>query len=153
MNIRLRPARKQHAELLTAIQVEAFSDQVKQYDFPPPGYDSVEYQIESMKKYRYFVIQAGGEIVGGAIVNRLKRNVCYLLRIFIHSAWQAKGLGTQTMRLLEKKFPFVKEWQLDTPYLSYQNQRFYEKLGYQKIGETEKENNGFFCLIYKKRVS
>ncbi len=132
--------------------MESFTEQVKQYDFPPPGYDSVDYQIESMKKHRYFEILHENEIIGGVIVKQIKREIGYILRIFIRRDWQNRGVGTQTMKLLEHKFPQIKKWQLDTPYLSFQNHHFYEKLGYRKIGETKPEKNGFYCFLYEKQL-
>ncbi len=152
MNVQIRPAKKVNAELLTAIQIESFAEQVRQYDFPPPGYDSIDFQIESMKKDHYFEILDKSEIIGGIIVKQTGRETCYILRIFIRSEWQNKGVGTQALQLLEQRFPKIKKWQLDTPYLSFQNHHFYEKLGYRKIGETKPESNGFYCFLYEKQL-
>ncbi|MBI5351478.1 MAG: GNAT family N-acetyltransferase [Chloroflexi bacterium] len=152
MKTSLSPANKNDAELLTAIQVEAFSEQVKKYNFAPPGYDSIDFQIKSMKRYFYYKILHEDEIVGGIIVNRIAKNTCYILRIFIKRQRQNSGTGTQAMQLLENEFPKIRKWQLDTPYLSFQNHHFYEKLGYRKIGETKPESNGFYCFLYEKET-
>lgn len=152
MTIWIRPASKINAELLTRIQVEAFANEVKQYDFAPPGYDSVDFQIESIKKFRYFEILSETKVIGGIIVKQIDRKTCYILRIFISPKWQNTGAGTTAMQLIENEFPKAKKWQLDTPYLSFQNHHFYEKLGYRKIGETKPESNGFYCFLYEKQV-
>jgi len=45
----------------------------------------------------------------------------------------------------------VKKWSLDTPYLSYRNHHFYEKMGYKKVGETQLEKGSKFRLFeYEK---
>ena len=152
MDIQIRPASRAHARLLTAIQIESFAEQVKQYDFPPPGYDSVNHQIRWMKQHHYFEILCGEEIIGGAIVRQIDKDTAYILRIFVRSDWQNRGVGSRTMALLERRFPRITKWQLDTPYLSFQNHHFYEKLGYRRIGQTPPEKNGFYCFLYEKRL-
>jgi len=39
------------------------------------------------------------------------------------------------MQLIENEFPSAIEWHLDTPHLNTRTHHFYEKLGYEKIGE------------------
>ncbi|TWT00115.1 N-acetyltransferase [Planomicrobium sp. CPCC 101079] len=74
-----------------------------------------------------------------------------LNRIFLSNKYQNQGLGSKIMQLIEKEFPAAVEWNLDTPHLNNRNHHFYEKLGYQKVGQlqiTEK----FFLYDYVKKV-
>ncbi|WP_269083163.1 GNAT family N-acetyltransferase [Ornithinibacillus californiensis] len=55
--------------------------------------------------------------------------------MFLAKKQQNKGLGSQIMQLIEREFPKATEWSLDTPHLNTRNHHFYEKLGYEKVGE------------------
>lgn len=91
-------------------------------------------------------------MVGGIIVFD-KGEEAYLYKMFIIPALQNKGIGTQTISFTERELSRVKKWALHTPYLSYRNHHFYEKLGYSKVGETNpKVPEGFRLFTYEKYV-
>jgi hypothetical protein len=58
----------------------------------------------------------------------------------------------------EESHPTAKKWALCTPYLNDRVHRFYEKLGYEKVGQTkpgdhpEFPDKGFYLLLYQKSV-
>jgi hypothetical protein len=58
----------------------------------------------------------------------------------------------------EESYPTAKKWALCTPYLNDRVHRFYEKLGYEKVGQTkpgdhpEFPDKGFYLLLYQKSV-
>jgi len=64
------------------------------------------------------------------------------------------GIGAKAIKFLEQEFPEAKVWGLDTPYKSYGNHHFYEKMGYVKVRETEPINDkcGFYLYVYEKKM-
>ena len=75
-----------------------------------------------------------GTIVGGAFVMAFgaKGEVG---SIFLDPQYKHKGYGKQAMVMIEKLYPKVKRWKLDTLAESYGLHRFYESLGYIKPGK------------------
>lgn len=57
-----------------------------------------------------------------------------------------KGYGAKTMKLMEEMHPNIKIWSLGTMNVSIRNQHLYEKMGYKKVGETEKS------VLYEKII-
>jgi GNAT superfamily N-acetyltransferase len=80
-----------------------------------------------------------------------------LCAMFIAPEFQNQGIGTQAMGLLEEVRPAAQKWSLSTVYSSYRSHRFYERLGYVKIGETkpgdhlEISDERFHLFLYEKR--
>ena len=72
--------------------------------------------------------------------------------IFLDPNHQNKGYGKQIMLMIEKLYPKVRRWKLDTPAESYGLHRFYESLGYVKIGEMEDKKSGMKGFVYKKII-
>ena len=70
--------------------------------------------------------------------------------IFIDPLYQHKGYGKQAMLLIEDMYPKVKRWKLETPAESHGLHRFYESLGYVKIGEKEDAGSGVRGFVYEK---
>jgi ribosomal protein S18 acetylase RimI-like enzyme len=156
--VRIQRATPDDAETLTHIQFEAFAKadavyaNVPNYE-PPPDYDSANSQREAIIKQLYFKIVREGEIVGGLILMRESDDHISIARIFIKPSLQNEGLGTQALRFMELIFPRCRRWTVLTPFLSFRNHHFYEKLGYVKIGETEPYlPNGYVLYLYEKRI-
>ena len=72
-----------------------------------------------------------GLIVGGALLF-LKNDVLYIGRIFIAPEHFRKGYGIIMMQEIEKLFPEVKEYTLDTPIWNNRTNSFYSKLCYKE---------------------
>ncbi len=67
-------------------------------------------------------------------------------RIFIHPDFQGQGIGTRVIELIEKEFPEVRIWNLETSARQKNNHRFYEKAGYRTTFRSDDE----YC--YEKRM-
>ncbi len=147
-------AEKLDAEKLIELKVDAFAWDVKTYGYGPTDYNSLEKQLEVMGRedVRYYKIIDGGTIIGGLCVFLHENTHCHLGAAYIASGYQNRGIGSRAMELLFREFPGARRWTLDTPYLSFRNQHFYEKLGFQKVGETPKEADGFYLFLYEKNA-
>jgi GNAT superfamily N-acetyltransferase len=143
------------ADDLTEIQKVSFDDDTLRNlgaeRGGPTGYDSLAYTQELIAGRRFYAIKKDDTIIGGAMISGPMNGVLRINRLFLHPQEQDRGYGTMAMRALEGMFPEVKRLVLDTPVWAMRNQRFYEGLGYQKVGETYEPEAGFMLVLYEKR--
>lgn len=158
-SLRFEKACVRDAEILTEIQKRTFDDDSRRFaGLPgggPPGYDSTGWTLWAIKTGIYYKILAGpfpSQIVGGVILFDMHRRHFNLGRIFVDPAWQDRGIGSQAIRFIEKTFPYVKRWSLDTPEWATRNHHFYERLGYVKVGEEPLEGANMRLYLYEKRT-
>jgi len=141
------------AEALRDVSIRAFEEDKKRYGAMPPGMGAMEWHLSMIKDGMYYKIELDNEIIGGIKLFNLGNGHYRLGAIFIHPEHQSKGIGTTAIHFIENEYPNITKWSLDTPYLSYENHHFYEKLGYCKTGEFKPEENREFCLfLYEKEV-
>ena len=143
------------AKALLAAKVDAFSCDVTLYGYGPPDYDSLEGITHAIcrPENRYFKVMKDGVLAGGLCACDMGAGHFHLKSIYIFTAQQNGGTGTGAMRLLFDMVPEAVRWTLDTPYLSFRNHHFYEKLGFIKSGETEPGPDGFYLFLYEKNIS
>ncbi|MBM7655932.1 GNAT family N-acetyltransferase [Neobacillus cucumis] len=139
MKFKIIPSKHMEAYELLKLQKEAFhSDLIKYKDyFQSPAAESLNYFILKMQTSLHYSIFVDGRLAGGICVVKQTKDHYYLYRIFLGSEFQNKGLGSKILQELEKQFPHVKKWSLDTPKDNRRNRHFYEKLGYIKTGEQQ----------------
>ena len=109
----------------------------------PPGYMSVPFHMKMARQGHLYKLTDDGLIVGGAVLF-LKDHVLNVGRIFVAPEHFRKGYGLFMMKEVEKMFPEVKEFTLDTPVWNVRTNSFYTKLGYREI----KRDNEF--VFYSK---
>ena len=118
----------------------------------PPGVSDGKIIENLFEKYVTFTLRWDDKIVGG-IGFELKESKDH----FLHLLWivpehQKQGIGKKAMRFLEIAHPDCKSWNLETPEASESNIRFYERLGYKKVGEQSFENSSVVLINYKKEM-
>jgi len=104
-----------------------------------PGYDSVEMQVYHMRNGKYYKIHYEGALAGVILISTTGREHARIDRLYIHPAYQGKGVGSEVIHTIEGMYPEVMIWTLDTIQKSPRNHHFYEKLGYELAGEDEEE--------------
>ena len=144
-------ATSQDAEKLTEIMKITFDEEAKKwlsdqnsvidYNIQPPGYSSIEMNLYMMNHLNYFKVLRNEEIVCAIIVTISGQSYGRIDRIFIEPKFQGKGIGSSVITLMEKEFPNVRAWDLETSSRQINNHHFYEKMGYRTTFETEDE----FC--------
>ncbi|MFZ5966970.1 MAG: GNAT family N-acetyltransferase [Bacillota bacterium] len=152
--IRFERVEDEDVSILKDIQMAAFEEDVVKYGSGPMGYNRVDWHTSLIEnKEYYFKILSENKIVGGVVVFDKGEGHYHLGRIFIDKDYQNRGIGEKAIRFLENEFKDAKKWTLDTPYLSFRNHHFYEKMGYIKVGETvpDKES-GFYLFLYEKHI-
>lgn len=63
-----------------------------------------------------------------------------------------KGIGQKAIQFVENENPEAKVWHLITPFKSYRNHHFYEKMGYVKASEY-KHSDCLTMFEYKKTIA
>jgi GNAT superfamily N-acetyltransferase len=141
------------AELLLQAKIKAFEWDVEKYGMGPPSYDSLADLLVAISKAQYYKILYNNVIVGGFSLYDMGNSHFELGSIYIEPDYQGKGIGEQAISYIEQSYPEVRKWTLETPYLSFRNHHFYEKMGYIKIGEEKLEvPQGFVLFKYEKNI-
>lgn len=137
MELTIKRTKEKEAQRLLEIQKEAFVEDLKRYQDHDtnPVNEPIERLLRKIENFLHYTIWSDDEIIGGIDIRDLKDDRYCLNRIFLSNKYQNKGFGTRIMNLIEKEFPSAIEWSLDTPHLNKRNHHFYEKLGYEKVGE------------------
>ena len=152
MIFNLVPSKHSEANELLKIQKEAFhSDLIKYKDYhTSPATESLDYFFFRMQNSLHYSIFVDGRLAGGICLVKQTKNHYYLYRIFLGSEFHNKGLGSKILQQLERQFPKVKKWSLDTPMDNRRNRHFYEKFGYKKTGE--QQINEYLTLINYEKI-
>jgi ribosomal protein S18 acetylase RimI-like enzyme len=67
----------------------------------------------------------------GSVRGSAKNDTCTVSRLMVDPKSQGRGIGRQLMQSLERLFPGVDRFELNTGSRSERNIRFYEHLGYR----------------------
>lgn len=141
-------------EALAEISRRAFDADVRSGAPPgggPPGYDSDKWQMRMMFAGKYFKVMYGDQLAGGFVVFDRGDGRLELGRIFIDPAYQGRGIGTRIMRHLGLLLPGGQTWSLATPVWNRRTHRFYEGMGFRRVGR-KAVPDGPILLLYEKRV-
>jgi L-amino acid N-acyltransferase YncA len=134
--IEIMKANVADVDKIIAARVDAFSNEVILYGGGPADYDNRDALLSLFETRDFYKVIEDGVIIGGMTCDDLGNNTKYIGMVFVTKEYQGKGIGTKAMNFLFNEFPDVMLWKLTTPYLSYKNHHFYEKLGFTKVGET-----------------
>ena len=148
MSLLLQKASTSDALTLNGMSKRAFDSDVNlggPSSSGPPGYMSVPFHTKMARQGHLYKLTEDGLIVGGAILF-LKDDILNVSRIFVSPEHFRKGYGIFMMQEIEKTFPDVKEFTLDTPAWNVRTNSFYTKLGYQEV----KRNQEFVYYSKKK---
>jgi RimJ/RimL family protein N-acetyltransferase len=143
---------------LTKVMTRSFDDDAQRFhgesEGGPDGYNDGRFFRQWMRKGKCWKIVLKDRVIGAFLVFQdfPQKGSNVLGTIFLDPEFQNQGIGTFTMEYIHTTFP-AKRWVLDTPEWHTRNHYFYEKLGYQKIGEQEEPHAGFILWIYQKTMS
>lgn len=147
------PAEIEDARELTNVCIKAFEEDKLLYGEMPPKLDTVMWHKQNILAGQYYKIIEDNIIVGGIKLFHLQNGYMRVGTIYIDPDYQNRGIGSEALKFIENQFSKVKIWSLDTPYKSYRNHHFYEKLGYSRVGEEKPDPGKEFCLyVYEKKV-
>lgn len=138
---------------LTEIAIQSFEDDKDKYGEYPPLIDIEHRSLRYQEDGYTYKIRYHNEMIGGLVIFDAKEGGYILGSIFLTPSHQNQGIGQKVIGLMEEEFPDAEAWYLDTPYLSFRNHHFYEKMGYVKTGEEQPEKGREFkVFLYEKRM-
>ncbi|MDQ0350371.1 GNAT superfamily N-acetyltransferase [Alkalibacillus filiformis] len=154
MEVRLKKATEQDANLIYDIQVKSFRPLLEQYkDYETnPGYETIHRVKERIHNPNggFYLISADDKVVGAICVYWKENEQFWISPMFILPVYQGKGIAQKSINLIEEMFPQAKSWQLATIMEEERNCYLYEKMGYSKTGSTKRINEYANLVLYKK---
>ena len=152
-NLIIESAESSDIEILTKITTSAYNSLSRKYlnkELGPPGYNLPRAHMDWLIRGDYRKIVYESKIIGGLILEDF-RDMLFLGMIFIDVPYQQKGIGTYVMKYIEDsaKSDII---ELNTPEWAIHNQKFFEKLGYEKVDSTFDSVLGFYLYFYQKLV-
>lgn len=135
MNVVIKRAAIEDTATLIEVQNKSFYEDHQKYGYCPAYNESEESILNFIQNHIVYKIVADEHIIGDMII-RIKENRNYYLRVIaiIPDYWNL-GIGAMAMKFIEEDNPSADKWSLITPHKSLRNHHFYEKMGYQKVGE------------------
>lgn len=159
MNLRLELLKKEEIDLFNRGEERAFDVHAKYFEdgLIPKG-DEEEHKYEPEKlldnpKFTLLSIKDGEKFIGGAIVEKMEKNVFDIGIFYLIVEYQAKGIGKQALDMIEEYFSYAKKFTLITPSQVLQNTVFYiNKCGYNivKVIDFDREKNTADFIFEKK---
>jgi len=144
----IRKMKKADVAILFDIAMRSFQPDYEKYGMCPP--------LLNLKRKAFMpplvfgkTFIADNKIIGGAFVAGFGSKG-EIGAIFLDPSEQHKDFGKQAMLMFEGMYPKVKRWKLETPAESYGLHRFYESLGYVKVGEMN--DRGMRGIKYEKII-
>jgi GNAT superfamily N-acetyltransferase len=126
--------------MLTPVMKRAFDDDAQKHlgqeHGGPTGYDDGEFFRTWLLPYDEsigFKIMNEDVVIGGMIVWILPERHNILGTIFVDPDFQDRGVGEQSWKFVEQKYPDTKSWSLGTPTWATKNHLYYIKCGFQKV--------------------
>ena len=154
--IRLERAGAEDLETIIAIQRASFKAVYEKYQDEYDPYledrERIKWKLVERPNSYYYFIKEKDEIIGFLrIQTNEELTEAWLGTAAILPLYQGKGYGSEGLRLLEKEFQTVKQWDLCTVLQDAGMVAFYEKNGYRKT-HIEPEKEGMDMVYMKKLI-
>ena len=150
MGVSISKMKKEDVAILYEIALRSFQPDYEKYGVYPPLLNT-EKQGFLPPYILGKIILVDNNIIGGAFVLAIGKKA-ELGSIFIEPNFQHKGYGKQAMLMIEELYPKVKKWKLDVLEDKYELHKFYEALGYIKVGEMKDKKSGLCGFKYEKII-
>jgi GNAT superfamily N-acetyltransferase len=146
-------------QVLTPVMKRAFDDDAQKHlgqeSGGPPGYDDGEFFRTWLLPYEesigYKIMSREG-VIGGIIVWILPEGHNILGTIFVDPDFQDIGVGEQTWRFIEEKYPKTISWRLGTPTWATKNHHYYVKCGFERVESDPLIPAEEGITIYRKEI-
>ncbi len=137
------------------LQLQIFEDlfsKYKDFDTNPAAepFSRTELRFQNPQMDFYFILRER-EKIGIARVLR-QENSNRLSSLGILPQWQGRGYAQKAITLLEREYPQVDHWELDTIRQEEKLCYLYEKMGYRLTGESQRIQDGMDLVVYKKQL-
>ena len=135
----LRLATQRDLTTLVNVAISAFEDDEKfkpsnAIAGGPPGHNELKTHQEWLSTLTYLVCEEANSLAGTCIL-KIDGKEALIHGIHVHATQIDKGIGSWILNEVEKQFPQIKRYYLETPDYSKRNHHFYEKNGFKLIKE------------------
>lgn len=111
------------------------------------------YQAYSVPRSKYFVVEFGDQILGGAGIMQLNKeaeNICELQKMYLHPKARGKGVGSNLLKLC---LSFARENNFSLCYLEtmpymLDAQELYRKNGFVYINKPMGDTGHYSCSVW-----
>ncbi len=156
MELEILPFKESDIDKVYAIQLAAFKPLYEKYrdDSTSPYKESKETTLGKYKREgtQGYVFRLDGEIAGAVRV-AVKDGVGRISALCVLPKCQGRGVAQKALLEIEKLYPGVEKWSLDTIQQEAGNCHLYEKLGYKAYGEKQQINDRMTLVFYEKFTS
>lgn len=135
MSIQISRAEFTDINDLIAVQNKSFQNDYFAYGECPAYNESKSDMIEYITNRIVYKVCVNEVVIGDVIIKKVDEESFYLRVLCIIPEYHNKGIGQYVINYIESQHPKVKTWELITPFKSYRNHYFYEKMGYIKVDE------------------
>ena len=155
MELILKRATCEDAELIWKMQIEAFSDLYEKYQDTDtsPATEPLEKILSRLRQCftYYYIIEVDKNIVGALRVvdKKEKGSAKRISPIFILKKYRNMGIA-QAAIIEAERIHGNDIWELDTILSEKGNCYLYEKMGFKSTGKTEKVNDKMTLVFYQK---
>lgn len=150
MSLNIRNMKEENISIIYEIALRAFNYYFEKYHVYPHLIDAEEKKFLPPIIFGKEILLSDKIIGGVFVIHTGKRGE--IGAIFLDPLYQNKGYGKETMLMLEKTYPFIKRWKLETPSKSHNLHKFYESLGYKRKSEMKDRKRGIVWYIYEKSL-
>ena len=155
MELILKRATCEDAELIWKMQIESFSDLYEKYQDTDtsPATEPLEKILSRLRQCftYYYIIEVDKNIVGALRVvdKKEKGSAKRISPIFILKKYRNMGIA-QAAIIEAERIHGNDNWELDTILSEKGNCYLYEKMGFKSTGKTEKVNDKMTLVFYQK---
>lgn len=155
MSIKIIKAQRDELRELHRLQVAAFTpllEKYQDYSTNPANekLERVEERFSQSNTIYYFISYKGKNIGAIRVIEKIEEGEVRISPMFIHPQYQNLKLGQKAVYELEKLYPNVTKWSLDTILQENRLCHFYESLGYVDTGRRDNIKDGMDIIHYKK---
>lgn len=158
MEIQVSPFRECDADTVFMIQQAAYKPLYEKYQD-----DSTNPYMETkqtvLRKYTRegtagYIFTLDGASVGAVRIHVDHAKKCSRVSaLCVLPQFQGRGIAQKALLEIEKLYPDIERWFLDTIQEEPGNCHLYEKIGYKKTGKTEMINEKMTLIFYEKKSS
>ena len=156
MEVSLLKANLEDAMTIHEMQINSFMPLLEKYqDFDTnPANEPLERVITRLNQSftDYYLIKYFERAVGAIRIVKLGNKSYRVSPIFILPEYQGKGIAQKVFVRIEQLYPDADLWELDTIMQEEGLCYLYEKLGYEKTGETKAINDNITIVFYEKSL-